>query len=213
MNNSQLGIIIGLTGQTGAGKTSVGQLLSAEGCEIIDTDKIAREITEKGSPVLSVLAETFGEDILENGELNRKLLASRAFSSRENTEKLNAVTHPEITKRVKKRIEEAFKNGKKAAVIDAAALFESGEDRLCDFTVAVICPEEIRLERIMKRDSITEEQARARIKAQHDEQYYIHNAHMIIRNYPPYDLKRQLREVIARMESEAYGKKKSKVLF
>lgn len=209
MNNSQTGIIIGLTGQTGAGKTSVGELLAAEGCEVIDTDKIAKTVTEKGSPVLSVLAEAFGEDILDNGELNRKLLAARAFSSRENTEKLNVATHPEITKRVEKRIEEAFKSGKKAAVIDAAALFESGEDKLCDFTVAVICPEEIRFERIMKRDSITEEQARVRIKGQRDEQYYIHNADMIIRNYPPFDLKEQIMGIIARMESEAYGKKKS----
>lgn len=209
MNNSQTGIIIGLTGQTGAGKTSVGELLAAEGCEVIDTDKIAKTVTEKGSPVLCVLAEAFGEDILDNGELNRKLLAERAFSSRENTEKLNAATHPEITKRVEKRIEEAFKSGKKAAVIDAAALFESGEDKLCDFTVAVICPEEIRFERIMKRDSITEEQARVRIKGQRDEQYYIHNADMIIRNYPPFDLKEQIMGIIARMESEAYGKKKS----
>lgn len=208
MNNSQLGIIIGLTGQTGAGKTSVGQLLTEAGCEVIDTDKIAREITEKGSPVLMTLAGIFGEDILEKGELNRKLLASRAFSSPENTEKLNAATHPEITKRVEKRIEEAFESGKKAAVIDAAALFESGEDKLCDFTVAVVCPEEIRLERIMGRDSITEEQAKVRIKAQRDEQYYIHNADMIIRNYPPFDLEEQTGGVIARMESEAYGKKK-----
>lgn len=208
MNSSQLRIIIGLTGQTGAGKTSVGELLSQKGCEVIDTDKIARAITEKGSPVLMMLAEAFGEDILENGELNRKLLASRAFSSRENTEKLNSVTHPEITKRVKNRIEEAFKKGKKAAVIDAAALFESGEDKLCDFTVAVVCPEDIRFKRIMKRDGITEEQALARIKAQHDEQYYIHNADMIIRNYPPYDLKEQTDRIISRMESEAYGKKK-----
>lgn len=209
MNSSHSGIIIGLTGQTGAGKTSVGEILSRSGCEIIDTDKIAREITEKGSPVLLSLADAFGEDILENGELNRKLLAARAFSSRENTEKLNEITHPEITKRVKQRIEEAFKKGKKAAVIDAAALFESGEDKLCDFTVAVVCPENIRFERIMKRDGITQEQAGTRIKAQQDEKYYILKADMIIRNYPPFDLKEQIQRIIARMESEAYGKKES----
>lgn len=209
MNSSHSGIIIGLTGQTGAGKTSVGEILSRSGCEIIDTDKIAREITEKGSPVLLSLADAFGEDILENGELNRKLLAVRAFSSRENTEKLNEITHPEITKRVKQRIEEAFKKGKKAAVIDAAALFESGEDKLCDFTVAVVCPENIRFERIMKRDGITQEQAGTRIKAQQDEKYYILKADMIIRNYPPFDLKEQIQRIIARMESEAYGKKES----
>lgn len=213
MNSSQFGIIIGLTGQTGAGKTSVGKVLSQKGCEVIDTDKIAREITEKGSPVLSSLSEAFGEDILEKGELNRKLLASRAFASRENTEKLNAITHPEITKRVTARIEKAFRKGKKAAVIDAAALFESGEDKLCDFTVAVICPEDIRFKRIMKRDGITAEQAQRRIKAQHGEQYYIHKADMIIRNYPPHDLNGEIDRVVARMESEAYGKKKSQVLF
>ena len=143
MNSSQLGIIIGLTGQTGAGKTSVGELLSQKGCEVIDTDKIAREITEKGSPVLLLLAKAFGEDILENGELNRRLLASRAFSSRENTEKLNSVTHPEITKRVKQKIEEAFKNGKRAAVLHSRPRFLRVEGKTRGFSVAVVCLEGI----------------------------------------------------------------------
>lgn len=195
MSSFKNGVTVGLTGQTGAGKTSIGKLLSENGCEIIDTDKIARSITEKGSPVLSLLAEAFGGDIIENGELNRKLLAKRAFSSRENTEKLNGITHPEITRLVKERAEKAFKAGK-TAVIDAAALFESGEDKLCDFTAAVICPEDIRLERIISRDSLTYEQAKTRIKAQYGEEYYTGKADLIIRNYPPYSLNEETEKIL-----------------
>lgn len=207
MNSFKKGVTAGLTGQTGAGKSSVGKLLAENGCEIIDTDKIARAITEKGSPVLSLLAEAFGEDIIEEGVLNRKLLAKRAFSSRENTEKLNAVTHPEITRRVKERIEKAFLEGKKAAVIDAAALFESGEDKLCDFTAAVVCPEEIRLKRIIERDSLTAEQAKTRIKAQYGEEYYTGKADLIIRNYPPYSLYEETEKILREIRRVSDEKK------
>ena len=92
-------IIVGLTGQTGAGKSTVGQMLSNIGFFSIDCDKLSRLVTSKGSPVLSELALEFGEDIIKNdGELDRKLLAKRAFATKEDTERLNNVTHPAIKK-------------------------------------------------------------------------------------------------------------------
>lgn len=182
-------LIIGLTGKTGSGKSTVALLLKEKGCYIIDGDVIARQITEKGSEVLPILQKAFGEDILdENGDLIRKKLAQRAFSSKENTAILNSITHPVIKKRSEDEIAKAENLGYKTAVIDAAAILDSDCKDLCDKIIVVTAPEEIRLERILSRDFITKEQALTRIKAQKSDEYYFRHADIIIRNYPPYDL-------------------------
>lgn len=181
-------LTIGLTGKTGAGKSTVALWLKGKGCYIIDGDVIARQITEKGSPVLTDLQRAFGEDILdENGELIRKCLAERAFSSRENTDLLNSITHPVIKDKCRLEIEKADGEGYGVCVIDAAALLDSSCKELCDKIVVVTAPEEIRLERILSRDKISSGQAITRIKAQKSDEYYFRYADIIIRNYPPYD--------------------------
>ena len=182
-------LIIGLTGKTGAGKSTVAAHLKEKGCYIIDGDVIARRITEKGSEVLPVLQKAFGKDILdEKGFLIRKLLAQRAFSSKENTALLNSITHPIIKKKSEEEIFKAEELGYKTAIIDAAALLDSDCKNLCEKIIVVTAPEDIRLERILRRDAINREQAMTRIKAQKDDEYYFSHADIIIRNYPPYDL-------------------------
>lgn len=181
-------LTIGLTGKTGAGKSTVALYLKEKGCLIIDGDVIARDITKKGSEVLPMLQKAFGEDILdEKGCLIRKLLANRAFSSNEATALLNEITHPYIKRKCEEQIEEGKKHGYSVFVIDAAALLESPCKELCEKIVVVTAPENIRLERILKRDKITIEQAMTRIRAQKDDEYYLSKADIIIRNYPPYD--------------------------
>lgn len=186
-------LTIGLTGKTGAGKSTVADLLKEKGCYIIDGDVIARQITEKGSEVLPILQKAFGEDILdENGELIRKKLAERAFSSKESTALLNSITHPVIKERSLIEIKNAENLGYKTAIIDAAALLDSDCKDLCEKIIVVTAPDDIRLERILSRDGITKQQALTRIKAQKDDEYYFSHADIIIRNYPPYDLKDEL---------------------
>ncbi len=194
-------LTIGLTGKTGAGKSTVALYLKEKGCRIIDGDVIARTITEKGSEVLSELQAAFGDDILDSdGRLIRPTLAARAFSSGENTALLNRITHPHIKRKCEAEISLAENEGYTVSVIDAAALLESDIKNLCRKIVVVTAPEEIRLKRILERDNITNEQAMTRIKAQKDDEYYFERADIIIKNYPPFDkdnsLYKELEELI-----------------
>lgn len=174
------GIVIGLTGPTGAGKSSVAKELAALGCAVVDCDRIARQVTDSCVPCLQSLAEEFGSDILQEGVLDRKLLAARAFASQEKTRKLNELTHPWILGETKAQIQAALDAGKPFVVVDAPLLFEAGVDALCDEIVAVTVPFEKRLQRIMKRDHISEELARARMAAQHPESWYEERAGKVI---------------------------------
>ncbi len=188
--------IIGITGQTGAGKSTVCGELQKLGFYHIDADLVARELTEKNSPVIPLLCSAFGEDILNpDGSVDRKALARRAFSSKENTLLLNSITHPAVTKRIREIIKEKEAQGCKAVLIDAVALFESGENKLCDFTVSVAAPAEIRLKRITERDNISREDAVLRVNAQQSEAFYRENADFVIENYPPYELSEQIKRI------------------
>ncbi len=174
--------VVGLTGQTGAGKSTVCRVFEAYGFRVIDTDRIAREITEKGSPVLSELANVFGREILDkDGALIRAELARRAFSSKENTRLLNSVTHPAI---LRETAERAFALSEKniPCVLDVPLLFQSGADAYCDVTVAVTAPFETRKRRIMARDGLDEAAAVLRMGAQEDESFYTSRADIIIEN-------------------------------
>ena len=180
--------IYGLTGKTGAGKSTVAEKLKSLGFYVIDGDKIARSITEKGKPAISLLANEFGCDIIESdGSLNRKLLASRAFRDKESTAKLNSITHPIIKAEFETEIEKAEEKGFSYAVIDAAALLESSCKDLCEKIIVVTAPEDIRLSRILQRDGITKEQALTRMNAQFPDEYYNEKADILIRNYPPFE--------------------------
>lgn len=204
-------LTIGLTGQTGSGKSTVSQILSSMGFYTIDCDNISRLITEKGSPVLSDISSAFGVDVIKgNGELDRTLLAQRAFATKEATLILNNITHPVITNLVKKKVAGAFFNGYDVVVIDAPVLFESGIDKACDIIVSVVANEDIRLRRILERDCIDEDYARLRIKAQHDEEYYKSKSDIIINNDSNLDdLKEQLSELLNLIEVKQHEENKS----
>ncbi len=174
--------IYGLTGQTGAGKTTVAAELSKKGWQVIDCDKAARQVVEKGSPVLQQLVRAFGEDIiLPDGSLDRKQLASKAFSTQEGRELLNSITHPAITELVSSQIIKD-KNKYPVFVVDAALLTKSKLYDYCSKLIVVTADEEVRTKRIMKRDGISLSQAKERINAQPNEQYYKSMADVVIEN-------------------------------
>ena len=171
-------IILGLTGPTGAGKSTVASCFSSCGCLVIDCDRLAREVTDTGC--LSELTEAFGAEILdENGCLNRKALAQKAFSDPAKTALLNEITHPAIRRKLLEKIQ-AARGQYPAVVIDAPLLFEAGVDRLCDKILAVIAPPEERLRRIMLRDGIEEPLARMRMCRQHEDAFYTSRADVVL---------------------------------
>lgn len=164
--------VIGLTGPTGAGKSTVADAFEALGCNIIDADKIAREVVSQPD-CLSDLREEFGSDIVNpDGSLNRKLLSERAFDNPQRTQRLNELTHPRILDEILRQIDTGKKSGAKAVILDAPLLFESGSDRFCDVSIAVTAPKELRLSRIMQRDFIPKELAEARIGVQNQDSYF-----------------------------------------
>lgn len=188
--------IIGITGQTGAGKSTVCKALTARGYYHIDADILAKSLYQKGAPILTELQSAFGSQILTtDGALDKKALAAAAFANPAATETLNAIVHPAVTEKIRAILREQRNLGTKAVIIDAIALFESGESALCDRTVGVIAPEEIRLQRIMARDNLTEEEALLRIRAQQDETFYKEHCDTVLRNYPPFSLEAEIQRI------------------
>ncbi len=197
-------IVIGLTGQTGAGKSTVSEFLAEMGCAVISADQVAREALSKNSDCLKRLAELFGCDIIdEDGCCRRRLLAQRAFSSPENKKLLDGTTHPWIIRRTEEYIGAYRKNTCCPIVFDAPLLFESGGDRLCDAVIAVTAPEKLRLERIIRRDGLSPEEARLRMDAQHETEYYTGRADFVIDGSVPLeDVRRQTADVLERIKKE-----------
>ena len=170
-------ITIGLTGPTGAGKSKAAAVAFELGFRVIDCDFLARVAVEKGSEGLEAIKRAFGNDVInEDGTLNRKELARKAFSSKENTELLNATLLPHIVKLVK---EQAVGD---RVILDAPTLFESGINNMCSTTVAVLADMETRLERITSRDNISEKDALLRISAGKKDDFYINLAEHIVYN-------------------------------
>jgi len=179
--------IIGLTGGSGAGKGEVCRAFLSKGIDSIDTDKISRDVTRKGSDCLRELTENFSGVILSAfGELDRAKLAEIAFSSRKNPEMLNTITHKHILKECTNWLLSMLKADRKAVIIDAPLLFESGFNKNCDIIIVVIAELEKRLQRIINRDNITLEQAEIRVKNQKTDDFFIGNSDYVIYNNSHY---------------------------
>ena len=176
-------LVVGLTGQTGAGKTTVSDYLKENGVTIIDADHIAREVVESGSACIADIALEFGcEYINMDGTLNRKKMAKTVFTDKAKLKKLNALIFPYIIDSIRTRTAQLRREQQGIIVLDAPTLFESGGDKLCDVIVSVVTPREERLRRVLERDGITREAAEARMSNQHEDEYYTRRSHFVITN-------------------------------
>lgn len=191
--------IIGLTGGIGSGKSTVAQLFVEEGFPLIDADVIAREVVAAGQPALQELVDVFGEDILEpSGELNRQLLAKRAFVDRETTDKLNAITHPRIQQRTQELFDAYRGKDVEAVIYDMPLLVDNGLDRAMDWVIVVDVAAEERIRRVVEYRGLDEEDAQRRVKAQIPDGLRLAAADSVIDNNAAIDnLKPQVDQLIS----------------
>ena len=172
-------MIIGLTGPTGSGKTTVCDAALELGFTVINCDELSHRVTGGGEPLAALVAE-FGDKILNaDGSLDRKGLAELAFSDRTNTERLNRTVFPFIIAELKAVLRE---NEGKNILLDAPTLFESGADALCDKVIAVLAEKALRIERIVKRDNLSTFMALLRISAGKADEFYQSRADIILEN-------------------------------
>ena len=164
---TQGGLIIGITGGTGCGKTTLLQLIAERGGLILDCDAIYHELLRTDAEMLATIDARFPGTV-EDGALNRKKLGAIVFADENALLDLNRITHAAVKAEVLRRLEAV----PQLAAIDAIGLFEGGLAELCDVTVAITAPEDSRIQRLMKRDGISEDYARSRIRAQHDENWF-----------------------------------------
>ena len=190
--------MIGLTGQTGAGKTTVCKILKENDFHIIDADKVARDVVEVGSQCVMDIALEFGCQYLnENGTLNRSKLGDSIFGNKKKLKTLNGIMFPYIIDAIKQQIYEGIDQGQKFIIVDAPTLFESGLDRFCDIVVSVISSEATRKQRIVLRDNITNEQAENRIASQQKDDFYVDRSWKVIENNSnEQDLKDQINNLV-----------------
>lgn len=188
-------MIIGLTGNIGSGKSSVAAYLSELGAQVVDTDQVARQIVEPGSPALAELTSAFGPGILNpDGTLNRAQTAAIVFKSPEARQTLNEITHPRIRAEVDRHIDlHRRQPGAPALVIEAPLLVEAGFHHLVDEIWLVVADEETMLQRVARRDNTSEEQAAGRLASQMPQSQKLPLAHRVIdNNGPPEEYKQQV---------------------
>ena len=205
MSKDRIMLVIGLTGGSGSGKSTAAGFIREKGIKVIDADVIARRITEKGSPALSELVSSFGEEILlSDGNLDRRAMADRIFADKDARSVLESIVTKGVVKRIGELIEEERRAGTPAVVIDAPTLFETGADSLCDVVWLVTAPENSRLERLSERDGISAESIRARMDGQLSDEEMAARSDVVIENDGTV---RELQDKVSALTAEIHTKK------
>lgn len=170
-------MIIGITGGTGCGKTTLLKAIAQKGGLVLDCDAIYHDLLKTDEAMLSAIDAAFPGTVAE-GQLQRKKLGSIVFADPEALRKLNAITH----RAVKAEVIRQLAKMPKLAAIDAIGLFEGELAELCDVTVAVCAPEEARITRLMARDGISREYALSRLRAQHEDIWFTQHCNYTLQN-------------------------------
>ncbi len=175
--------IVGLTGMSGAGKTTACKVFSDCNFGVINCDNVARIVVEKGRPALKELEKSFGSDvILPDGNLNRKKIGNLIFSDEKARIKFNGIIYPYISYEMIMSAVKYIESGYKFILLDAPTLFESGTDSFCDIIVSVVTDREKSIERIMKRDNLTHNEAENRLSSQFPPEFYRERSDYCVEN-------------------------------
>lgn len=193
---------IGITGGSGSGKGYVCSILREMGYPCIDTDSIVHALYVTNKDCISELKNEFGDAIFENDVLVRSKLAQIVFSDPEKLKILNTIVHRYVISECDNICKELFENGNETVFIDAPQLYEAGMEKMLDAVIAVIAPKDLRIKRIIKRDSISELSAHERIDNQHSDEFFKENADFMIENNlssSDDELKKRLKEIITEL--------------
>lgn len=171
--------VIGITGPTGSGKTTALEELQKLDFQVVDCDRLYYELLREDASLRRKLTEAFGSVFLPDGQLDRAALSARVFGDQKELDRLNRIVYPAVRAGVEKKLAACRKPG---FVIDAINLIESGLGELCDYTIGITAPPDVRLKRIMARDNISQERAQARINAQKPDKFYRKNCTFLLEN-------------------------------
>lgn len=197
--------IFGLTGMSGAGKTTACKAFRENGFSVVDCDIVARQIVEVGKPALHELDRNFDDVILPDGNLNRRKIADIIFSDNSQLKLFNSIVYPYILYTVISQVSSYIFEGNKLIVIDAPTLFESGADKICDRIISVVADKDRCIERIRARDNLTYEQAANRLSVQRDKMFYIDKSDYYLDNSGEYSEFSESAVRLAKMIGELYG--------
>ena len=176
--------VLGVTGGTGTGKSTVTEILRKKGCAVIDADKIAKSLQRKDTKVFRDIVSHFGPEAVdrETGELDRRWLSKRVFENPEDILVLNRIVHKAVAKEIKRRLTVLEKRDVACAVLDVPIPVENGFFDVSDCVWAVVANDDLRIERLMARNGYTEEEAERRIAAQLSNSEYSALADVVIDN-------------------------------
>ena len=175
--------IVAVTGRSGSGKSTIAAYYASLGYPVLDADLVAREVVLPGGACLAQLCEAFGPGILApDGTLDRAALAARAFETPEQTRRLTQITHPAIIKTLLERVAEAEKTGKPFVFVDGAVIVGEAFEPYCDQIIVVVTTEREALSRVILRDGISKQAARARMAAQRSDEELRAAADYVIEN-------------------------------
>ena len=173
---------IGITGGIGSGKSFLSSMLKERGIPVFDSDTEAKKLMLTDVFIISSLKSLLGEDVYTGGKLNKPLLASYIFSSADNAAKINSIVHPRVKKAFLSWADERFSGGDRVVAIESAILFESGFSDVVDKIVTVVAPIDVRVSRVMSRDSTTRDKVMERINSQMGDDEKISKSDFIIEN-------------------------------
>ena len=191
--------IIGITGVSGSGKTTISKMIQQQcEAEVIDADKIAKDLTQGDTEYLREIITEFGEKILdENHKLKRQELANIIFEDKTKKEKLDKLTQKYVVEEIKRQIE---KSKAQLIILDVPLLFESKLNEICNITIGVIANQQEEIQRICARDNITVEQAMARLKNQNANEFFIENCDYIVENTNLENTQEELNKILLKLQ-------------